>query len=77
MVVTGENIILKRISPIRQNVLPALTLLSLYFLLRVYPYALVRNVPSILHRVHSMLYAACVLLQYGTDMVIVNGDWFF
>ena len=75
MVVTGEKIILKRISPIRQNVLPALTLLSLYFLLRVYPYALVRNVPSILHRVCCVLHVYCV--QYGTDMVIVNGDWFF
>jgi len=58
MVVTGQKIILKRISPLRHNILPALTLSNLYFLLRVYTYsyALVRNVPFILHTVCYMLH---------------------
>jgi len=74
MVVTGEKIILKRFSPLRQNILFPSTLSSLYFLLRVYVrvYALARNVPYILHAVCCTLHVYCV--QYVIDMVIVNGD---
>jgi hypothetical protein len=60
MVVTGEKIILKMISPLRQNVLPALTLSSLYFLLRVKTNVLVRNVPYTVH-------TACTL--YSTLLI--------
>lgn len=66
---TGEKIILKRISSLRNNILPALTFSSLYFLLRVYTYALEINVPYVLRTVYCRLHVGEKSLytdQYAT-----------